>query len=81
MYLYFFARRASCAISREIKIAAIFHAQSRTPDAVFSPLLAGEPGCRRQALVSRVKCEGALVDSAARWPLRGRENRCEEVLR
>jgi len=36
--------------------------------------MAGEPGRQRQALVSRVKFEGALVDSAARWPLRGRNN-------
>ena len=33
--------------------------------------MAREPGCRRQALVSRVKCEGAVAGSVARWPLRG----------
>ena len=37
--------------------------------------MAGEPGCRRQALVSWVLFEGALVASVTRWPLRGRENR------
>ena len=29
------------------------------------------PGRRRQVLVSRVKFEGALAGSMARWPLRG----------
>lgn len=37
------------------------------------PFVAGEPGCRRQALVSWVLFEGALVASVTRWPLRGRE--------
>jgi len=37
------------------------------------PFVAGEPGFRRQALVSWVLFEGALVGSVTRWPLRGRE--------
>jgi len=32
--------------------------------------VAGEPGCRRQALVSMVLFEGALVGSVTSWPLR-----------
>jgi len=44
----------------------------RTADAVFTPVRGGRTGRRRQAFISRVKCEGILVGSVARWPLRGR---------
>ena len=37
------------------------------------PFVAGEQRYRLQALVSWVKCEGALVGSFARWPVRGRK--------
>jgi len=39
------------------------------------PFVAGEPGCRRQALVSWVLFGGVLVGSVTRWPLRGREKK------
>ena len=44
----------------------------RTKSKLTRPFVAGEPGCRRQALVSWVLFEGALVASVTRWPLRGR---------
>jgi len=37
------------------------------------PFVASKPGCRRQAPVSRVLFEGALVGSVTRWPLLGRK--------
>ena len=44
----------------------------RIPDAVFTPIRGGRTGMSTSG-VRFVKCEGALVGSVARWPLRGSE--------
>jgi len=54
---------------------------SQSPDTghgAHPRLWRGEPGCRHQALASRVKCGGELAGFVARWPPRtwGRKYRC-----
>ena len=44
------------------------------------PFVAGEPGCRRQALVSWVLFEGALAGSVLRWLLRGRKKQPQKII-